>query len=120
MKRIRGIRPAFTPLPREIPKNQKCSNAEKPACIAQRVSVFGILLFERPLMCWSRATEGSRTLDRTITNRLLYQLSYGGVAARLYQQILELIKSAARTKSGFSQERKCHGVPLLFGGVAVS
>jgi hypothetical protein len=25
------------------------------------------------------ATEGSRTLDRTITNRLLYQLSYGGV-----------------------------------------
>ena len=25
-----------------------------------------------------RATEGSRTLDRTITNRLLYQLSYGG------------------------------------------
>ena len=25
-----------------------------------------------------KATEGSRTLDRTITNRLLYQLSYGG------------------------------------------
>jgi hypothetical protein len=29
----------------------------------------------------ARATEGIRTLDLTITNRLLYQLSYGGTSA---------------------------------------
>jgi hypothetical protein len=29
--------------------------------------------------CFVRATEGIRTLDLTITNRLLYQLSYGGL-----------------------------------------
>ena len=33
---------------------------------------------ENKTLFLGRATEGSRTLDLTITNRLLYQLSHGG------------------------------------------
>ncbi len=37
-----------------------------------------------------RATEGSRTLDRTITNRLLYHLSYGGlISGEIIQDYLQ-------------------------------
>jgi hypothetical protein len=54
-----------------------------------------------------RATEGTRTPDLTITNRLLYQLSYSGKSpcvgafkARIIQ-ISRFIASDKFTKSGF-------------------